>query len=269
MNRRQFARKVCVGALSAALVETLAGQQETHGMGGMQHPMPEKPEQIAMLIYPGMTALDLIGPQQVFGYVMGTNVHLVAKTKDPVVSDTGVTIQPSKSFADCPDPVDILFIPGGGKGTIALMSDDETLAFLAGRGKTATLVTSVCSGSLVLGAAGLLRGYKATSHWAVRDLLPLLGAELVVNRVVQDRNRITSGGITAGIDFGLRIAAQLRGEDYARALELTLEYDPQPPFGSGTPEKAPPNIEKAARAMYEPLHAAARDAALAARKKWA
>ena len=99
--------------------------------------------------------------------------------------------------------------------------------------------------------------------------LPLLGAELVVSRVVQDRNRITSGGITAGIDFGLRIAGQLRGEDYARTLELTLEYDPQPPFGSGTPEKAPRGIEKAARAMYEPLHAAAHDAAVAARKRWA
>ena len=269
MNRREFTRNVCGAALSAALAPTVLAQQKTHDMGGMQHPVPDKPEQIAMLIYPGMTALDLIGPQQVFGYLMGTNVHLVAKNKDLVVSDTGVTIQPSKSFADCPDPVDILFVPGGGKGTVALMSDEDTLDFLAARGKTAKLVTSVCSGSLVLGAAGLLRGYKATSHWAVRDLLPLLGAELVVSRVVQDRNRITSGGITAGIDFGLRIAAQLRGDDYARALELTLEYDPQPPFGSGTPEKAPANIEKMARAMYEPLHAAARDAAAAAKKRWA
>lgn len=269
MNRRQFTRNLCGAALGVALAETTNAQQMSHDMGVIQHPLPEKPEEIAMLIYPGMTALDLIGPQQTFGYLMGTNVHLVAKTKDPVVSDTGVTIQPSRTFADCPTLVDILFVPGGGKGAITLMTDDETLAFLSGRGKTAKLVTSVCSGSLVLGAAGLLLGYKATSHWAVRDILPLLGAELVVKRVVQDRNRITSGGITAGIDFGLRIAAQLRGEDYARALELTLEYDPQPPFGSGTPEKAPPSIEKAARAMYEPLHAAAQNAAIAARKKWA
>lgn len=116
--------------------------------------MPAKPEEIAMLIYPGMTALDLIGPQQVFGYLMGAHVHLVAETKDLVVSDTGVAIQPSKTFADCPDPVDILFVPGGGKATVALMNDDETLGFLAGCGKTAKLVTSVCSGSLVLGAAG-------------------------------------------------------------------------------------------------------------------
>lgn len=269
MNRRQFTRNLCGAALSATLAQTITAQEKSLTMGGIQHPMPAKPEEIAMLIYPGMTALDLIGPQQVFGYLMGAHVHLVAKTKDLVVSDTGVAIQPFKTFADCPDPVDILFVPGGGKATVALMNDDETLGFLAGCGKTAKLVTSVCSGSLVLGAAGLLRGYKATSHWAVRDILPLLGAELVVSRVVQDRNRITSGGITAGIDFGLRIAGQLRGEDYARTLELTLEYDPQPPFGSGTPEKAPRGIEKAARAMYEPLHVAAHDAAVAARKRWA
>jgi len=269
MNRREFTRNLCGAALGAAVVQAGVAQQKSHDMSAMQHLMPDRPEEIAMLIYPGMTALDLIGPQQVFGYVMGANVHLVAKTKDVVVSDTQVGIRPSKTFVDCPSAIDIMVVPGGGKGTIALMNDDETLAFLTDRAKAARLITSVCSGSLVLGAAGLLRGYKATSHWAVRDILPLLGADLVLNRVVQDRNRITSGGITAGIDFGLRIAAQLRGEDYARALELTLEYDPQPPFGSGTPEKAPANIEKMSRSMYEPLHAAARDAAIAARKKWA
>jgi len=269
MNRRKFAHILCGASLAATLEAASAAQEKTHAMGGISHSVPDKPEEIAMLIYSGMTALDLIGPQQVFGYLMGVHVHLVAKSKDLIVSDTGVAIQPTKTFADCPAPVDILFVPGGGRATIALMNDDETISFLANRGKDAKLVTSVCSGSLVLGAAGLLRGYKATSHWAVRDVLPLLGAELTAGRVVQDRNRITSGGITAGIDFGLQIAARLRGEDYARALELTLEYDPQPPFASGSPEKAPPAVEKATRAMYEPLHAAAREAALAARKKWA
>ncbi len=127
----------------------------------------------------------------------------------------------------------------------------------------------MCSGSLILGAAGLLRGYKATSHWAVRDILPLLGAEVVADRVVQDRNRITAAGISAGIDFGLRVAAHLFGDDNAQLVELALEYDPQPPFASGNPEKAPPSIAKAARATLEPLHAAYRDAALAARKTWA
>jgi len=267
INRREFSQQLCGVALSAAFAKMAVAQQQNHDTSDARHPKPTRPEEVAMLIYPGMTALDLVGPQQLFGY-MGTNVELVAKTKNLVVSDTGIAIQPSKTFADCADPVDILFVPGGGEGTVALMTDSETLDFLSRRGKTAKLVTSVCSGSLVLGAAGLLRGFKATSHWAVRDILPLLGAEVVVNRVVQDRNRITSGGITAGIDFGLRIAAQLRGEDDARMLELTLEYDPQPPFGSGTPEKAPPSIEKMSRSRYEPLHTAFHDAAIAARRKW-
>src|SRR5215472_15071164 len=268
MNRREFGQGLCGAVLSAALAKMEGAQQQTHDMSTMPHPKPEKPAEIAMLIYPGMTALDLIGPQQVFGYLEGVHVELVAKTKDLVRSDTGVTIRPSKTFADCADPVDILFVGGGNSGTVALMTDDETLNFLSQRGKTAKLVTSVCSGSLVLGAAGLLRGYKATSHWAVRDILPLLGAELVVNRVVQDRNRITAGGVTAGIDFGLRVAAQLRGEDNARFLELALEYDPQPPYGSGTPEKAPPNVEKMSRPVFDPVRAAFKNAALTARQKW-
>jgi cyclohexyl-isocyanide hydratase len=243
-------------------------QQQTHDASGKEHSMSEKPAEIAMLIYPGMTALDLMGPQQVFGYLPGVNVELVAKTKDPVRSDTGVTIQPTKTFAECADPVDILFVGGGSDGTVELMTDSETLDFLARRGKTAKLVTSVCTGSMVLGATGLLHGYKATSHWAVRDILPQFGAELVVNRVVQDRNRITAGGITAGIDFGLRVAAELRGEDYARFLTLALEYDPQPPYGSGTPEKATPAVEKMSHSAFDPLHTAFRNAALEARKRW-
>jgi len=265
MNRRDF----LYGAITAAAVSQLGlTQSKTHDMGGFQHPMPERPEDILMLIYPGMTALDLIGPQQVFGYVMGAKVHLVAKSKEVVVSDTGVGILPTKTFADCPAAPDILFVPGGGMGTVTLMNDSETINFLIGRANKANYVTSVCSGALVLGAAGLLRGYKATTHWAVRDVLPLLGAELAPGRVVQDRNRITSGGITAGIDFGLKIAAQLRGDDYARALELSLEYDPDPPFHSGSPQKAPANVLKSTQAMYDPLNDAARKAALEARRKW-
>ncbi|MGH9809160.1 MAG: DJ-1/PfpI family protein [Terriglobia bacterium] len=221
-----------------------------------------------MLIYPGMAALDLIGPQQVFGY-LSRDVHLVAKTKNPVVTDTGVTILPSRTFGDYADPVDVLFVPGGGDGTASVMTDTETMKFLSRCGETARFVTSVCSGSLVLGAAGLLRGYKATSHWAVRYILPLLGAEVVAGRVVEDRNRVTAGGITAGIDFGLRVGARLFGEDKARQVELILEYDPQPPFGTGTPEKAPASLAKVTRETLEPLHVALRDAALAARQKWA
>jgi len=269
MNRREFSQQLYGAALSAAFTKMTVAQQQTHDTRGLQSPKPEKPEEIAMLIYPGMTALDLVGPEQVFGYLGNVHVELVAKTKDLVRSDTALTIQPTKTFADCADPVDILFVGGGANGTVAVMKDAETLDFLTRKSKTAKLVTSVCTGSMILGAAGLLRGYKATSHWSVRDFLPLLGAELVVHRVVEDRNRITSGGITAGIDFGLRVAAQLRGQDYARFLELALEYDPQPPYGTGTPEKAPPAVEKMSRSAFDPLRTAVRDAALEARKKWA
>lgn len=228
--------------------------------------MPAKPEEIAMLIYPGMTALDLIGPQQVFGYIMGTKVHLVAKTADLVTSDTGVSIRPTKTFGDCPDPVDILFVPGGGTGMIAAMKDRATLDFLKSRATSAKWVTSVCSGSLILAAAGLLRGYQATSHWSVRDVLADFGAEVVHKRVVEDRNRVTAGGITAGIDFGLQLAARLRGEEYAQALELTLEYDPQPPFHSGAPEIAPAEVREQMRQMYAPLVASAKAIAQSAAK---
>ena len=244
MNRRQFTRHTTTAAAAASLA--------------MPAPAARPEEIIAMFIYPGMTALDLIGPQQVFGYLTGCQVHLVARTPGLVVTDTGVAIRPSHTFADCPDPVDILFVPGGGSGTIKLMRDAETLAFLNSRARNARYVTSVCSGSLLLAAAGLLRGYQATSHWSVRDILADFGAEVVAKRVVEDRNRITAGGITAGIDFGLRLAARLRGEAYAQALELTLEYDPQPPFGSGTPQTAPPPVLAMVRKMYEPLVAQAR-----------
>ncbi|HKF49881.1 MAG TPA: DJ-1/PfpI family protein [Terracidiphilus sp.] len=268
MNRREFSQQLCAAALSAAIARMAVAQQQAHDTSGEQHSMPQKPAEIAMLIYPGMTALDLIGPQQVFGYLPGVNVELVAKTKDLVRSDTGISIRPSKTFADCADPLEVLFVGGGSDGAVALMTDGETLDFLAQHARTAKYVTSVCTGSMVLGAAGLLRGYKATSHWSVRDLLPQLGAELVVNRVVQDRNRITAGGITAGIDFGLRVAAELRGEDYARFLTLALEYAPQPPYGPGAPENATPAVEKMSHPAFDPLHAAFRDAALEARKKW-
>ena len=268
MNRREFSQQLCGAAMGTAFARTAIAQQQTLDRSSKRNLAPEKPAEIAMLMYPGMTALDLIGPQQVFGYLPGVRVELIAKTKDPVKSDTGMIIQPSKTFAECADPLDILFIGGGSAGTVALMTDSETLDFLARHGKTARFVTSVCTGAMVLGAAGLLRGYKATSHWSVRDLLPQFGAELVVNRVVQDRNRITAGGVTAGIDFGLRVAAELRGEDYARFLTLALEYDPQPPFGRGTPENATPAVQKISHPTFDPLHKAFQDAALEARKKW-
>jgi cyclohexyl-isocyanide hydratase len=199
------------------------------------NPAQAPPLEIGMLLYPGLTLLDLIGPQTVFSWF--ANTHLAWKTTDPVVSDTGIGIHPTCTFETCPSKLDVLFVPGG-FGQEQLMDDAEVLAFLADRAATSEYVTSVCSGSLLLGAAGLLKGYKATSHWATRDALGAFGAEPVDARVVVDRNRITGGGVTAGIDFGLVLLAKLRGERAAKLTQLAMEYDPEPPFSSGSPKTA-------------------------------
>jgi cyclohexyl-isocyanide hydratase len=199
----------------------------------------QPPLEIGMLLYPGLTLLDLIGPQTVFSWF--ANTHLVWKTKTLVYSDTGIGMQPTCTFETCPRELDILFVPGG-FGQQQIMNDAEVLAFLADRGPKSKYVTSVCSGSLLLGAAGLLKGYKATSHWAARDGLSAFGAIPTDARVVVDRNRITGGGVTAGIDFGLVLLAKLRGDDAAKLTQLAMEYDPEPPFQSGSPKTADPAI---------------------------
>jgi len=215
-----------------------------------QHKMPNAgnvhwtgDEQIAMLMYPGMTVLDLIGPQSMFGALMGAKVYLVAKTLDPVTSDAGVTITPTATFSTCPRDLTVLFTPGGTDGTLAAARDPEALAFMADRGARAKYVTSVCSGSLILGAAGLLKGYKATSHWSVRHVLSGFGAVPTDARVVRDRNRITGAGVTAGLDFGLTMVAELRDRTYAECCQLMSEYDPDPPFHAGSMKTAPEEVK--------------------------
>lgn len=220
--------------------------------------------QIAMLIYPAMFDVDLIGPQTFLQRLDDANVFHVWKNREPVISDLGVSYAARHDFASCPKDLDVLFVPGGLKGTTPAMGDRAVIDFLADRGSRARFVTSVCTGSLLLGAAGLLDGFKATSYWMVRDLLPLFGAELVKERVVIDRNRITGGGATAGLDFGLTLASLLRGEEYAKTLQLLVEYDPQPPFDAGAPERAPTGIARHIREMRAGETQAAREAAMAA-----
>lgn len=222
---------------------------------------PDRPVRIAMLLFPGMTALDLVGPQEVLAGLAPGTLHLVAATAGPVMSDTGLALVATDAFETCPDDLDVLFVPGG-DGTPAQMRNAALLAFLRARAARAAWVTSVCTGSLILGAAGLLHGYRATSHWCVRDtVLPLLGAEPVAERVVFDRNRATAAGISAGLDLGLALAARLRGAAYARTAQLVAEYAPDPPFRSGTPAEAGPEITRAADAILAPLVAGARAAA--------
>ena len=194
------------------------------------------PIAIGILIYPNLTQLDATGPAQVLARVPGATVHMIWKTRDPIPTDAGFSIVPNTTFADCPR-LDVICVPGGG-GQVALMTDPETLEFLRRQAATARYVTSVCTGSLVLGAAGLLKGYRSACHWAWREMLSDFGAIPVAERVVRDRNRISGGGVTAGIDFGLTVAAELAGEEVAKSIQLVLEYDPQPPFDSGSPEKA-------------------------------
>jgi cyclohexyl-isocyanide hydratase len=192
--------------------------------------------QIGILAFPNLTQLDLTGPYETLARVPATKVHIVAGTLDPIRSDTGLIVQPTVTFADCPS-LDVICVPGG-PGVNDAMLEEATLAFLRRAASTARFVTSVCSGALVLGAAGLLRGYRATTHWASLQYLGRFGAIPVRERICVDRNRITGGGVTAGIDFGLYVAAELAGQAVAERIQLYLEYAPAPPFAAGTPETA-------------------------------
>lgn len=199
-----------------------------------------RPMTVAFLLFPGVTQLDLTGPAQVLSRLGNSRLDLVWKSRDPVPTDAGFSIVPTASFAEV-EAADIVCVPGG-IGVADVMQDAEAMAWLAQVGSDAAWVTSVCTGSLILGAAGLLQGYRAACHWAWRDNLALFGAEPVAERVVFDRNRVTGGGVTAGIDFAFALLAAIRGERYARLIQLGLEYDPQPPFDSGSPERAGPEL---------------------------
>ncbi len=200
---------------------------------------------IGLLLFPNNTQLDLTGPFEVFANMPGATVHLVWKTHDPVASITGMRIVPDTNFADCPQ-LDVLCVPGG-SGVAALMEDAEVLAFLRQQAFGARYVTSVCTGALVLGAAGLLRGKRATTHWASHDFLASLGAIPTQGRVVRDGNLLTGGGVTAGIDFALTLVAEICGPDVAQAIQLQIEYAPAPPFDAGSPETAPAAVLRMAR----------------------
>ena len=195
---------------------------------------------IAFLLFPGLTQLDMTGPAQILSRMPGAKVHFVWATLDPVPTDAGFSILPTATFADVPK-ADILCIPGG-VGVSDVMNHDAAMAWVRTVGAEATWVTSVCTGSLILGAAGLLKGYKATTHWAWHHHLVLFDAIPTQGRTVFDRNRVTGGGVTAGIDFGLALAKEIHGEAVAKTLQLSFEYDPAPPVDAGSPEKAGPDI---------------------------
>lgn len=198
------------------------------------------PLQIGLVIFPRVTQLDLTGPVQVFSGVPGAKVHLIWKRIEPVASDSVLTLTPTVTFADCPQ-LDVICVPGGA-GTDDMVNDEEMLDFLRRQARGAKYVTSVCTGSLVLGAAGLLQGYRATTHWTAMDLLAPFGATPMKTRVCVDRNRITGGGVTAGIDFALTLMSIMVDRKTAEMIQLRLEYNPAPPFNAGSPDTAPPEI---------------------------
>lgn len=210
-------------------------------------------ERVAFLIYPGFTALDMVGPHHMLNALRGEPVRLVAATTEPVTSDSGMTFVPHCDFRSCPEALDVLCVPGGTQGTLAAMGHGPTLDFLRDRGARAGIVSSICTGSLILGAAGLLRGYRATSHWLTVEHLARFGAIPTQGRVVRDGNRVTGGGVTAGIDFGLTLLAELRDPAYAQATQLVSEYAPAPPFDTGTPDRAPPELVERMRGLFTPF----------------
>jgi cyclohexyl-isocyanide hydratase len=206
---------------------------------------------IGFLLFPRLTQLDLTGPYEILSRMPGAEIHLVAKTLDPVRSDRGLQIVPTTTLAGCP-PLDLICVPGG-PGTNDTLGDEEILGFLRRMAGSARYVTSVCTGSLTLGAAGLLRGKRAASHWMSRELLRQFGAEPVAERVVIDGKFISGGGVTAGIDFALKLVEQLQGREAAEAIQLMVEYDPQPPFDAGSPERASLAVVANVRQRAEPV----------------
>ena len=211
------------------------------------------PLQIGLLVFPRVTQLDLTGPVQVFSSVPGAKVHLIWKRIEPVPSDSVLTLTPTTTFDDCPQ-LDVICVPGG-FGTDDMVNDQEMLDFLRRQAVGAKYITSVCTGSLVLGAAGLLQGFRATTHWSAMDHLAPFGATPTKTRVCVDRNRITGGGVTAGIDFALTLVSIMVNRQTAEAIQLGLEYNPAPPFNAGSPDTAPPEILALVKEKIAPAQA--------------
>jgi cyclohexyl-isocyanide hydratase len=203
---------------------------------------------IGFVIFPDLTQLDFTGPLQVLNRLPDSKTHIVARTLDPVPSDCGLSLVPTATFVDCPR-LDLICVPGG-FGVVKAMTNRETVDFVRRQAEVARYVTSVCTGAFILGAAGLLRGRQATTHWAYTGLLPKVGATFQKARVVWDGNVVTAGGVTSGIDVALQIVAKIAGDEVAQSIQLSIEYDPAPPFQSGHPDRAPAQVKDRMDKMF-------------------
>jgi transcriptional regulator GlxA family with amidase domain len=206
---------------------------------------------VALLIFDGLTALDAIGPYEVLSRLPGAELEFVAKEPGVKRTDTGrLGLEAAKAIDEVPTP-DVVLVPGG-EGNRPLMSDERVLDWLRNAHESSTWTTSVCTGSLVLGAAGILEGKRATSHWAYRDALRQFGAEPVAERFVEDGKVVTAAGVAAGIDMALHLSTLVAGPEVAQAIQLGIEYDPDPPHDTGSPEKAPPELVELIRSLERP-----------------
>jgi putative intracellular protease/amidase len=252
LDRRSFL--AALTAAGALLPAAAVGKEPVPGL-----PIGDGADHIGMLIYPGFTALDFVGPFHFLAGMGDVQVHVVTNQADlsPVPSDQNLLIQPTTTMADCPSELAVIFVPGGTLGTIAAAKDAATVDFVRDRGARARYVTSVCTGSLVLGAAGLLEGRRATSHWSVVDALAQFAAVPVRARVVRDGNVITGAGVSAGLDFGVSLVEEMRDRLDAEASVLISEYAPQPPIDGGTLESARPEVAEMLRKALAPFTAEA------------
>jgi len=263
VTRRGFVRALTAmsGAVACASVSRAilaaspdSSQRAEQPMCKCDSVMKPGDETILILIYPGFTSLDAIAPQHVFSSMIGAKVKFVAKSLAPVRCEGGFEIIPQLTFDQCPPSPTLLMVPGGSTGTLEAINDRSTVDFIRRVGGGAGMVGSVCTGSLLLGAAGLLKGYHATCHWQLLELLPLFGAIPSTKRVVFDRNRVTGAGVTAGLDFALELVRYYRGDFYAQCVELLSQYDPQPPFPKGgDPATADPAVVSFLNEMHQPF----------------
>jgi len=267
ISRREMLRLLALGSAAGTLTPPFTPAAETNAPGktaaplhlAAQEQLRMGSEKIAILVYPEFTPLDALGPHYPLAGMMGANVFFVARTMDAVpcegASRGGFCVKPHLTFADCPADLDLLLVPGGLTGTMAAMQDDATLSFLVGQGPKAKLIGSVCTGSLLLAAAGLLKGRRATSHWQMLEVLKAAGAKPVAERVVFDgTDRVTAAGVSAGLDLGFELVRHFRGDFYARGMQLLGEYDPQPPFpGGGNPRTADKTVVNMLTMMHAPL----------------
>jgi cyclohexyl-isocyanide hydratase len=206
---------------------------------------------VGFVIFPDLTQLDFTGPQLVLARLPQSAMHIVAKSAEPVPSDSGLGLVPMHTFENCPQ-LDLICVPGGAGGVVEAMGDHETIEFVRRQSNSAKYITSVCTGAFILGVAGLLRGRRATTHWAFTGLLPLVGAIHEKARVVKDGNLITAGGVTSGIDFGLKVVADIAGETVAQGIQVGIEYDPEPAY-VGNPDRAAASVMASILPRYEKL----------------